>query len=567
LSRVSLSAIGSLRGHVAGVGPLLATVLVHATALGGGFVWLDHGDLEDGRAVLPLLSLGDAVTLRFGETGFYRPLVTLVHSLDAALYRDWAPGYHLTNLLLHLAVVATAPAFLHAYLGLTASEGLLATLVFAVHPATWIVGGIAWRPELLASLFTLLAVDAHLRARQEARPRRALAAAGALALALCSKETALFWVPALVLAWEGARAATAGRAAGRDRSRRRAWVFGAEGLVLVLYLLARAQAVPEIWRVKPEALASSEAIGTRLRALGVLALDLVRPGIPTLSDATPVVPATNPSALAVGALLAGAALALLRIGRRSPSWLALVWLGVALLPAANLVPLPRFRSPHYGYFAALPLAALSVLALRATTGKEALVLRAGLVAFVTAGAVAGFLGGLRFRDDVHLFGPEVARDPAFREGHAELGAHWLRVGRFDRAAFHLEQARRATPGVIAYSDQASVLINLAGARLGQGQVDDADLLLQEASAVPPSPSQARLVAYNRGLIAARRGRDLEVVALLGPHRRGWSRPEPLLLLARSLARTGRHEDARAVLAEAVPLLPEERRHEAEALVR
>lgn len=205
--------------------------------------------------------------------------------------------------------------------------------------------------------------------------------------------------------------------------------------------------------------------------------------------------------------------------------------------------------------------------MRAGTGRTALVLRAGLGAFVTAGALAGVLGGLRFRDDASLFAPEVARDPAFREGHAELGAHWLRVGRFDRAAFHLEQARRPIPGVIAYSDQASVLINLAGARLGQGQVDDADLLLEEASAVPPSLSQGRLIAYNRGLIAARSGRHEQVVALLSPHRRGWSRPEPLLLLARSLARTGRHEDARAVLEEALPLLPEDRRREAEALVR
>jgi tetratricopeptide (TPR) repeat protein len=494
--------------------------VAHATFLGNGFVWLDHGDLQEGRAVLPLSRVGEAFGLRFGETGFYRPLVTLLHSLDAAVYRAWAPGYHLTNLLLHLGVVAAAPLFLRAFLGLHEREALLAALVFAVHPVTWIVGAIAWRPELLVALFTLLAVSAHLWARSEARPSRALIVAAGFALALASKETAVFWVPALILVSEAANVAKGGGEGGGGRGKTLAWLLTAEGLVLLLYLVVRARAVPETWRVTAEPLEPSQAFGTRLSTLGLLVLDLVQPSLPTLSDATRVVPATNPLAVAAACAILGTTLALFRTERRSPWWRALLWLGAALLPAANLVPLPRFRSPHYGYFAALPLAALIVLALRACSGRRAPWLRTALGLFVVAGAGATLLGGFRFRDDVHLFEPEVARDPAFREGHAELGAHWLRLGQFDRAAFHLERARTSTPGFIAYADRASILINLAGARLGKGLAEEADRLLQEASLLSPAPAQARLIAYNRALIAARRGEHERVIGLLTGHRQG-----------------------------------------------
>src|SRR5437667_4026809 len=83
--------------------------LFHLSFIGNGFVWLDHGDIEKGRAIISLGNFSDAFLMRFGETGFYRPLVTIMHSIDAAMYGMWAPGFHLTNVLLHLAVVAVIP--------------------------------------------------------------------------------------------------------------------------------------------------------------------------------------------------------------------------------------------------------------------------------------------------------------------------------------------------------------------------------------------------------------------------------------------------------------------------
>src|SRR5919108_4391650 len=82
-------------------GVLAVTFLVHASYIANGFVWLDHGDIESGRAIVPLPQIYTALLTRFGETGFYRPVVTALYSLDAAIYDGWAPGYHLTNIVLH----------------------------------------------------------------------------------------------------------------------------------------------------------------------------------------------------------------------------------------------------------------------------------------------------------------------------------------------------------------------------------------------------------------------------------------------------------------------------------
>ena len=65
-----------------------AACAAHATALAGGFVWLDHAHIEDGLA---LVGQGQGIaswlalfTTGFAGTGFYRPLMSVSLSIDAA---------------------------------------------------------------------------------------------------------------------------------------------------------------------------------------------------------------------------------------------------------------------------------------------------------------------------------------------------------------------------------------------------------------------------------------------------------------------------------------------------
>jgi protein O-mannosyl-transferase len=115
--------------------------------------------------------------------------------LDATCYGSWPGGYHITNVLFHLANVLLVFALLDRATGNPRSSALVAAL-FAVHPLH--AESVAWiteRKDVLSMLFGLLSLFAYVRYAQldRAAPRRALAAL-TLALVFCvcslmSKQT------------------------------------------------------------------------------------------------------------------------------------------------------------------------------------------------------------------------------------------------------------------------------------------------------------------------------------------------------------------------------------------
>src|SRR6185436_4480601 len=114
------------------VGTILFLVVVRFSYFLNGFTWLDHGDIEQKNAILPVGWLAYAFVTRLGETGFYRPLVTIIHSLNYAVWGMWAPGYHLTNILVHVAVSLVAGKFVAKFWGLNTLEHYLVTLIVGV---------------------------------------------------------------------------------------------------------------------------------------------------------------------------------------------------------------------------------------------------------------------------------------------------------------------------------------------------------------------------------------------------------------------------------------------------
>jgi tetratricopeptide (TPR) repeat protein len=540
---------------------LLVAAASHATYVANGFTYQDHGDIEGGRAVRPLSHLPSLVLERWGDTGYYRPLVTAVHSVDHAVYGLWAPGYHVTNLLLHLGFTAAVWLFARRFAGLTATESAVAAAFAGVHPISWlIVGGITFRQEILVALLTLLAVAHHVRAREDGRALSIAAAAGSFALALLSKETALAWFPAIVLVWEvGAprRPATA-----------RLPLAGAYAAIAAVYLLLRSMAVPEHWRVAALDLAPGEAIATRAIVLARLLLQIVLPVLPSHSDATPIVGLGDPAALASLAILIAGTIAAIRLGPRTPVGRALLFMGIALAPALQILPLPRFSSPHYAHLATVGAGLLMALAVRRaqTAGPSVRSTVHGLAAaWIAVAGIVTLKGGPRFHDDVALFAPEVAADPDFVEGHMQLGLHFMLKGDHERAAAAFEESLRPRPGVLAFRDDKLILVNLANVRAAQGRVREAELLLAEA-APQARASEAASIAGNRAFLAAQRGDDAAVVELLLPHVGATTRPEPLMLLARSLGRLGRRQESMDVLRRMLPLVDGESRRRLEQLV-
>ena len=516
---------------------LLITFLAHASYIPNGLVWLDHGDIEEGgRAVVPLSHLGTAFFTHLGNTGFYRPLITILHSFDFTFHATQAAGFHLTNVLLHTAVTASVFFFACYFFNLAYYEGLFVALVFGIHPLSWLpVGAISYRSEPLVMLFTLFVLIFHIKARRHAgdiKWYRALAAVSFL-LALFSKEPALIWVPALIGLWEWARITEHPICWRADR-----WLWGSEILMVIVYLLLRHGAVPEGWHTTSVNLPFVQAIATRLAVVGSYMKILFVPFKPRLSDATPVIGLGHPSVIGTLLFLMGVSVLVLRRNTSLTVRLLLGYLFVTLVPALNIIPLPRFSSPHYLYIAAIVPGIIGVLTLRFLKRISRSVFMSGvLIVLIWIGVmtVATFSAGFNFRNDLTLFKPEVERDPHFREGHYYLGNYFFMKKDIEQAGHEYEAALRGDPDFLSFVDTPSLIMNFAALRLSQNRLQEADelfLLIEKSKDMAFLPS----VHYNRALIAWRGGDYQRVISLLKDDLGLWRRPEPALLYQEALKR-------------------------------
>jgi hypothetical protein len=136
---------------------------------------------------------------------FVRPLAGLVLALDDRLFGDAPLGYHLTSILLYVALVVAAGALYRRLLPGAAAVGALAVFTLS-HAHVVAYAWIAAQHMLLGVLPATLALGAHVRARANGwRPGRWLAPV-LLALGLGGSEAALGGV-LFVLAYEAFGAA------------------------------------------------------------------------------------------------------------------------------------------------------------------------------------------------------------------------------------------------------------------------------------------------------------------------------------------------------------------------
>ncbi|MCC6746428.1 MAG: hypothetical protein IT371_02150 [Deltaproteobacteria bacterium] len=496
-----------------------AAIASHLFALRNGFVWLDHGDLEAGAALAPPAAWLDLFARGYARTGFYRPLTALTLSLDSL----WGSpvAYHATSLALHalcaVAVVAAARS-----LGAARSGALAAGLLFAVHPVTSLVANqIVYRGDSLATAALLGVVWAH-------RTRRPLLAGVAMLAGGLSKETALVLGPLVIAALEWTQRTVKGRWA--------LWL--SEGAALAAALALRWVFAPA-WRAFAPPLSPGDAVGTRLAALWKSALALAAPVDFRFCDAFPVTGLASAPAL----LGLAVALGLLGVGcwKRGPALL----FALALLPSLQLVPAPRFWSPHYLY---LPLA-FGAMVLGRVAERHRRPASVILAVALTVLGGASLVESRRYRSDETLFAPELAGRPECREAALYVGDARRSAGDLAGAAKAYEAAAAKTPGILSYSDEAAALQNLGLVRLAQNRPVEAELAFVEALERRPPEASRRELVHNLAAVAVTRGDPDGAIRLLTPEvARADVAHETVLLLARALRATGRNDAASALLA-------------------
>lgn len=189
----------------------------------------------------------------------FRPITVLSYAVTYATvgrHLDGEAGeakpQHALNLLLHLSAVGLVYR-LARVVRVRRGPSLVAALVFAVHAIhSEVVAGVVGRAELLAFDFGALATLAFMHAaRSRARaPLAAAASALSLFLALGSKESAVAWIPFLLVVGlvrdlQRARSGPDARLGRLLMRRGRRWL-AVVALPLTVYLVLRAQMIAKI---------------------------------------------------------------------------------------------------------------------------------------------------------------------------------------------------------------------------------------------------------------------------------------------------------------------------------
>ena len=485
---------------------LVAAVLVcFLPALGSQFVlWDDDMNFTDNPSYRGLSAshLRWMFTTLYG--GHYQPLSWLTLGLDYTIWAMNPTGYHLTNLLLHVAnailvyrvIVALVP-------GVGARAALAGALLFAIHPLR--VESVAWateRRDVLSALFYLATVLGYLRlvqAKRDGRPWRGWLAA----------SVGCFLLSLLSMAW---------------------------GITLPLVLLAldvyplrrlvrRRDAVPLLLEKIPYAalalggavlaqLASNQVPAKRTlaqhglveraaQAAYGLVFYLWKTLVPIrLSPVYLLEQTLRPTApryLASAAIVVGVTAAAVLLRRRAP-WATVAWACYALV----LVPVlgfmqtgPQITADRYSYLACLPWVVL------AAAGIDRL--KGGAVTGALAVAALAGLGALTFRqtrvwhDSRTLWEHALRVDPDDYVAYLNRGTVRQAEGDLVGAFADFTEAVRRNP------DYYLAFYSRATERLARG--DDAGAIADYTATLRINPRY--IEAYNNRGLARQRTGDLE----------------------------------------------------------
>ncbi|MBX3023601.1 tetratricopeptide repeat protein [bacterium] len=507
---------------------LIAVVsfVIYAPALRGPFVFDDILLVSDN----PLLKLADG-PYRFWFTTQavdYWPVTNTCFWIEWRLWGADPTGYHLTGLLLHIAIALLVWRVLAV---LAVPGAFLAALLFTAHPVN--VETIAWiaqRKSQLAALFALLATLAFLHAERPpplsgaSRPvwnRWYWLALGSGALAMLSKISAAVLPPALLLIVWWKRPLTR-----RDLARV-APLFALVAALLAVNLWFRSRGI-----AMGPAPSSAGPLERVLGAAGVVWFYLGKAVLPR--DLALMYPDWHVDAAAIGwwLALAGAVLVtavLWWYRQRGTRSLLFAWLffGGTLFPVMGFTDVGVGQhivvADHYQHLALIAVVAVVAAALagwrsRLPTARQWLPPAVGI-------AVAGVLAVLAWQqsalygDGVTLYEDTLRKNPDAWAAHNNLGSLLFDAGRLAEAEAHFRRALDLNPNYAeAHDNLANVLQrternadaiahyqralairpayplahnNLAVALIGTGDLDGAIEHFQRALALKPDYQSAR----------------------------------------------------------------------------
>ena len=536
----------------------------YANSFAGVLVFDDVTEIGENPAIRRLWPPYEAML--GGKTLPPRPIPYYTFAIDYALWGDWLPGFHLTNVAIHLAdallVFGIArrtllkPALAPRYGRFALPMAWFVAALWAVHPLqTQAVTYVYQRMECLMALCFLGGLYAFIRAGESARRERTwltVCAAAATAGMLC-KESAVA-LPPLVFLYDVLLTPRAPLAA----LRRRPWFYAALAasyLPLLVFLATQGDRYLEfrdpISRLD-YALTQPEVLLRYLRLTVWPAGQCLDYWWEFIDDPLQVVVPVVVLVSLVGAYLAATR------GSRPALWL-LAAVVLPLVPTSSVIPVAALAAEHRMYLSLAGLAGAVVVGAVElqrrfeSSSSAAWVPRVGVAAGLIT--VAALAATTHARNEVYRSKLAMWTDAARTASHAPAVPTHLATAQFEADDF---AAAAATARRILAIDpdygKAHIVLGSALLRLG----DQAGALEHLARAVAEMPQSAK--AYlNLGVavrtIDAGRAAELFRRALeCDP-----SSVEALINLGNIAARAGRFEDAVRMYDEALAVAPHDRR--------
>ncbi len=457
------------------LGLLVAACYFPATM--GGFVW-DDFVFRESEALQHLHGLWQIWlaprSLNAGE-GHYWPMLYTTLWLEHKLWGFNPVGYHIVNLMLHLAVTLLLWRLL---LRLAVPGAWVVAAVFAVHPlhvesVAWVIG----RKDLLAALFYLACVLSYLRFVEDGHRGRYVLALVWFVLSLLSKTTAIT-LPASLLIWHWWQR---GRVTTAEAAR-----VGPFLLVGVGVLIADLSHYKDIDTTAFDYSLIERAL-IAAHALWFYVGKLIWPTELAVMYPRWEVGAGNPLAWGyfMAALVSAALLWIFRrrIGRGPLA--GALFFTVTLSPTLGFVDygymLFSFVADRYQYLAGAGLIAVLVSTAAQGTSRLPGAWRTGIQAMAVAplvvlGTLTWHQSGI-YRDNVTFYRHIISLNPEARFAHLSLGMEYHRQQRDEEALDAYRAEYR-----LALAQRPQDQYRISSARLGMGAIAEKQGRIEEAVA-------------------------------------------------------------------------------------
>ena len=421
----------------------------------------------------------------------YRPLATASFLLDYQLWRLQPLGYHLTNVLLHIANAWLVLLIFYRLFG-DSAVSFVAAALFLLHPInTEAVNYVSNRTDLLLLFFVLYGFLSYLLYRAQHRIIFLVGCLGCYLGAVFSKEAGLVF-PLLCLAYE------------------RFFKTAPRKMPIPFYLLCAAIAVGYLFlradvlrHARLGFLGLGVSSGQEFQHLGLRFLVFAKAWLVYLKlFFFPVglhMGYDNPTARSVfdaGGWLAGGlfcsfvGLTLWWGRKEKPVAFGMVWFLLGLLPVSGIVPLGNVIGEHYVYLASpgFFLAAAAVW-MRLLDGQHFRPIRPVLVGVGLAVAVAlGALTVVRnqvWTDPLTFYLDVIRKTERSYKAYSNAGMEYFRRGDTDKAEVYFKQALKIRPA------DPVVLNNVGLICFKRGDQDGEEVYYRSAIQVRPSYIFAR----------------------------------------------------------------------------